>query len=120
MNKLNNISIDKNFLLSEFECPCCKRVMIHSDLLKLLVKLRLTINRPIYINSGYRCKEENDRIGGVLKSYHIFGMAADITVRDMLMSDLALHAKYVGFTGIGLYPTFLHLDIRPIQNCWEG
>ena len=36
---------------------------------------------PIYINSGYRCKALNEKVGGVNTSYHLRGMAADITSR---------------------------------------
>lgn len=93
--------------------------MLHPDLLKLLSNLRSTINRPIYINSGYRCEIENKKVSGVKNSYHRYGMAVDITVRDMLMPDLAIHADIVGFTGIGLYSNFLHLDIRPNKYHWE-
>ena len=36
---------------------------------------------PIYINSGYRCPELNKKVGGAPNSYHLRGMAADITSR---------------------------------------
>jgi hypothetical protein len=34
--------------------------------------------RPIHINSGYRCKALNTRIGGAKLSRHMDGLAADI------------------------------------------
>ena len=120
MNHINTVKIDRNFYLSEFQCPCCNLVMIHSKLLKLLVKLRNKIAQPIYINSGYRCEKENENVGGVLHSYHRLGMAADIYVRNMKTSDLLIYARMVGFMGIGFYPTFLHLDVRPVKSYWEG
>lgn len=93
--------------------------MLHPKLLKLLSRLRSVINTPIYINSGYRCNKENTRVGGVKNSYHKYGMAVDITVRTVSMEGLAIHADIVGFTGIGLYADFLHLDIRPNKYHWE-
>ena len=36
---------------------------------------------PIYVNSGYRCPELNKLVGGAPNSYHLRGMAADITSR---------------------------------------
>ena len=119
MKETNDIQINKNFSLKEFECPCCHCVMLDPKLLDLLIKLRLSINRPIYINSGYRCKKENDNVGGTKYSYHTYGMAADVTVKDMFMPDLAKYAENIGFFGIGLYNTFLHLDIRPNKYRWE-
>jgi len=119
MKHINSIKIDRNFYLSEFECPCCHLVQLHSKLLKLLVKLRNKIAQPIYINSGYRCIKENDKVYGVPRSYHLLGMAADIYVRNMKTSDLFNYCVSVGFTGIGLYKTFIHVDVRPSKSYWE-
>ena len=120
MDKLNDIIIDKNFNLSEFECQCCKRVMIHSDLLKLLVKLRRSIGQPILVNSGYRCKPFNKQVGGHPNSYHLYGMAADIYIKNYSIEDLAVRADIVGFTGIGIYDTFIHVDVRPDKERWDN
>jgi len=97
--------------------------MLSPDLLTRLDHLRNIINRPIYINSGYRCKEENQRVGGVPGSYHLLGMAVDIQVKDILLSDLLIYAQEIGFNGIGNYEkkNFLHLDIRPGPiYFWKG
>ena len=118
--EINDIKIANNFNLSEFQCPCCKRVMLHPLLLKLLVKLRSSIGEPIYINSGYRCKSYNKQVDGVPTSYHLFGMAADIYIKNYNIEDLAIHADIVGFKGIGVYDTFIHLDVRPNKEHWSG
>ena len=118
--ELNDIKIDLNFSLCEFQCPCCKRVMLHPDLLKRLVKLRRTIGEPILINSGYRCKPFNQQVGGVPTSYHLFGMAADITISNYNLEQLATHADIIGFTGIGIYDTFIHVDVRPDKERWDN
>ena len=91
---------------------------LHPYLLTLLSKLRSKIIKPIYINSGYRCTKENTKVGGVNNSYHLYGMAVDISVRNISMYDLALIADLAGFTGIGLYKNFLHLDIRKNKYHW--
>ena len=120
---INDIKIAEYFSLYEFECPCCRRVMLSPDLLARLDHLRRVIDRPIYINSGYRCKEENQRVEGAPGSYHLRGMAADIQVKDYILSDLLLYAQEIGFNGIGYYEKkdFLHLDVRPGQkHLWKG
>jgi len=119
MDKINYIKIAYNFNLQEFECPCCKRVMLHSDLLKKLVRLRQKIHEPLIINSGYRCPEENKKAGGVPTSYHLFGMAADVTAKLTSITDLLQYAIDIGFYGIGRYENFLHLDVRPTKSRWE-
>lgn len=40
---------------------------------------RELLGMPIRVNSGYRSKKLNDEVGGVKRSYHLFGRAADIT-----------------------------------------
>ena len=123
MGIINDIELTEYFSLYEFECPCCRRVMLSPDLLARLNHLRMIINKPIYINSGYRCKEENHKVGGVTGSYHLKGMAVDIHVDDFSIFDLLLYAQEIDFTGIGFYEkkNFLHLDIRPGEKrVWKG
>ena len=123
MDKINNIPITEYFSLYEFACPCCKRVMLSPDLLTRLNHLRMVINKPIYINSGFRCKEENEMVGGVQGSYHLKGMAVDIHVKDYLLFDLLLYAQELDFNGIGFYEkeNFLHLDVRTDEKrIWKG
>ena len=45
---------------------------------RVLQPLRDAIGRPVYINSGYRSKRLNARVGGVPNSRHLQGRAADI------------------------------------------
>jgi uncharacterized protein YcbK (DUF882 family) len=117
----NHIRISKNFLLSEFQCPCCKRVIVDFRLVDLLEILRKRIGgKPVIITSGYRCEEYNNKVGGVPGSYHLLGMAADVRVPGIAPEDLLKHASEVGFLGLGLYDTFCHLDIRYNYTRWKG
>lgn len=45
----------------------------------VLDPLREAWQRPIKVNSGYRCPELNRKVGGVSNSRHLLGKAADIT-----------------------------------------
>lgn len=47
----------------------------------VLDPLRECYGYPIYINSGYRCAELNDLVGGVKNSFHLTGCAADLDTR---------------------------------------
>lgn len=40
---------------------------------------RELLDAPIYVNSGYRCEKLNKAVGGVPRSYHLAGRAADLT-----------------------------------------
>ena len=118
LNSINNIKIAKHFRLSEFTCPCCKRVMLHPKLLAKLVELRNTLEKPVYITSGYRCPRYNQKIGGVVNSYHCIGLAADIRVKDINLIELLEICENIDFNGIGFYEqkNFLHLDVRPTKR----
>jgi uncharacterized protein YcbK (DUF882 family) len=88
LNKINDIGLAPHFNLSEFACPCCKRVMLHPMLLKKLMEFRAIIQKPIYITSGYRCSEYNQKVGGIKSSYHLLGLAADIKIEGVSALDL--------------------------------
>lgn len=47
-----------------------------------LDNIRERFGSPIYVTSGFRCKELNKLVGGATNSDHIFGGAVDITTRD--------------------------------------
>jgi len=119
---INHIKIAPNFLLSEFACPCCKLVKLDSLLLEKLQKLRDLTEGPLIITSGYRCSNENRRVGGVPHSYHLLGKAADVSSDMVSLERLLDLAAQIGFTGIGYYPrhNFLHLDIRERPLFWKG
>jgi uncharacterized protein YcbK (DUF882 family) len=122
LNQINDIMIAPHFNLSEFACPCCRRVMLHPLLLEKLEKLRKKMERPMHITSGYRCFTYNRKVGGVANSYHCIGLAADIKVKDINLMELLAYAEEIDFTGIGFYEkkNFLHLDVRPTKRTrWQ-
>lgn len=55
---------------------------LHYLAIDVLDPIRVLWGAPIYVTSGYRCKELNKEVGGVDNSYHVAGngrAAADIT-----------------------------------------
>lgn len=50
---------------------------------QVLEPARAKFGRPIIITSGYRCAKLNTAVGGVPKSYHTKGMAADIKIENI-------------------------------------
>ena len=118
LNQINDIIIAPHFNLSEFACPCCNLVMLHPKLLVKLVELRNILEIPVYVTSGYRCFEHNQKVGGVVNSYHCIGLAVDIKVKDINLITLLEICENIDFTGIGFYEkkNFLHLDVRPTKR----
>jgi len=106
--------LSPHFASAEFACPHCGKVKVTPKLIKLLEELRKEIgNRPIVITSGYRCIEHNKAVGGHPKSYHTKGLAADIRASGIAPIDLFFEALKLGFSGVGLYDSFVHVDVRP-------
>ena len=46
----------------------------------VLEPLRVAMNEPIKISSGFRCQELNKKVGGVKNSQHLKGQAADLCI----------------------------------------
>lgn len=101
----------KNFLIEEFDCPCCGANKMNKAFLGKLDEARKIANIPFIINSGYRCKEHNNEIGGSPTSSHKLGLAADIKIRNVHERFKILNALLkADFKRIGIYDTFIHVD----------
>lgn len=119
------MQISENFNLAEFRCRCgC--LMPHTVMnrisklvLTVLQPLRNKLGAPIRIVSGYRCRKHNKAIGGVSRSQHILGTAADITMKHktpykvyLACSEFLNKNQPPGPGGLGRYRGFTHVDIR--------
>ncbi len=75
------------------------------------------------INSGFRCEKHNKEVKGKPDSQHMLGKAVDVSTSklDGLQKHRLLKlANAMKFRGIGVYPTFIHLDVRDNQSFWVG
>lgn len=91
--------------------------------------LRDFLQKPIYINSGYRSPALNDKLvaqgKAVKNSYHTKGQAADIVIQGLtpeqtfnIIENLITQKKMLQ-GGVGLYDTFVHYDIRGNKARWD-
>ena len=107
-----DLKLSKNFAINEFACnDGSKEITIDYELIDLLQKLRDILGKPIKVTSGYRTVTYNKKCGGIPTSLHLQGKAADIKVTGMTPIALAKAADKMGFRGIGVYPTFTHVDV---------
>lgn len=111
-----------HFSVAELACRCggrfCKSEYCHdSDFLNALEALRETVGRPLIVNSGHRCAQWNARVGGAPHSFHKH-MAVDLSLIAQDRFSLRDGAIALGFNGIGMARTFLHLDRRPRPARW--
>lgn len=78
-------------------------------------------NASIRISSGFRTPVQNERVGGVVGSYHLEGMALDIVpVKGITVRQLAEIAIKLGAGGVGIYSSHVHVDIGRKRNVFVG
>jgi uncharacterized protein YcbK (DUF882 family) len=123
------MQLTENFSLHEFDCndgtPVPESLLGNVEALAgQLQILRDYLGERIIISSAYRHANYNKKIGGKSNSYHLKAMAADITVKSKTPRQLKaiveklIEQKKLKFGGIGLYPGFLHVDIRRQAARW--
>ena len=78
----------------------------------VLQPLRDAWGGPLFIDSGFRCKELNELVGGVETSQHCTGSAADVGCTDpYALAKLAKRMDLVWDQMI-LYPSFVHFSFK--------
>lgn len=120
----------KYFTLDEFACNHCGELPeegMNPALLEALDTLRERWGAPINVSSGYRCPEHNANVGGVTRSQHVLGNAADIWVNGDYETFYQFVIDSGLFDAVGHYPyeEFVHVDMREDGLCpnyyqWEG
>lgn len=123
MNGSRKLQVTANFAIGEdqLECSCCGEILFN-DLfwrhMSLLQALRGRLG-PIEVTSGHRCEKHNADVGGAPKSMHK-EFATDLKPRLASLERTYAAAKDVGFTGLGRYNSFLHVDCRDLPAEWDN
>lgn len=112
--KANFGKISEHFKASEFQCKDkTEGVLIATELIETLEKIRNHFNAPVIINSGYRTPSWNSNVNGASNSYHCKGMAADIVVKGHSSKEVAKYADSIMKQGgVIKYTNFVHVDVR--------
>jgi uncharacterized protein YcbK (DUF882 family) len=129
--------LSKHFVVEEFDChdgtPVSERDHNGLEYLarKLLEPLRAKYG-VVHVHSGYRTPAYNRSVGGATNSFHIYPLhdgndqAADVSCATGTPAQW--HAflarlrneKRNGKGGLGLYSTFVHVDLRDYPADWRG
>lgn len=115
--------LSRNFRVREFACSDgTDPVFIAPELVRLLQDLRDYFGAPITVHSGYRTAAKNKAVGGAAYSQHLYGAAADISVKGVTPLRVAQQARaHLGDKGgVGRYDTFTHVDVRGKRADWVG
>lgn len=113
MPKKNRFPIVKHFKRIEFDSPD----IINSgnsmdiDFVLQLNEARKVAGIPFIINSGFRSRSHNIKVGGTIDSSHLLGLAVDIKCTNSKDRFTIIQALLsVGFNRIGIRGDFIHVD----------
>lgn len=115
--------LSANFKVREFACnDGSDPVFISPELVEVLQKIREHFGKPVVLNSGFRTASYNKKVGGATYSQHQYGTAADIRISGVSPKKIAEYAETLlpGKGGIGIYSTFVHVDVRKVKSRWNG
>lgn len=121
--KEGNVKLSKNFTVKEFACSDgTDTVFISLTLVNLLQKIRNHFGKAVIINSAYRTEAHNKSIGGATYSQHKYGLAADIHINGVMPKEIAAYVETLmpSSGGIGIYQSFVHVDVRRVKSRWNG
>ena len=122
-----DLRLSKHFNLREFSCKCSRKCKykgvtpVSSELVAVLELLRERAKCPIKINCALRCPTHNRDVGGAMHSQHLYGTAADVRCDHLKPIDMYrfLDKLFPNTYGLGLYDTFLHVDVRKMRARWD-
>lgn len=120
--------LSPNFSARELACKCgCTTpegvIANLRELARHLEHLRAIVKAPVTILSGYRCPDHNRKVGGSPMSQHTLGIAADVMVKGLTPAKIKRAAEQVArfnAGGIGVYRSWVHVDLRSQQARWQG
>lgn len=123
--KDGNKKLSEHFKVKEFACKDgSDPIFVSAELVEVMEKIRVHFGKPVIVTSGYRTPVYNSRkeVGGVAYSQHVYGTAADIKITGVTPKEIADYAEKLlpKSGGIGLYKTFVHIDVRKTKSRWNG
>ncbi len=123
------MQLTTNFNLIEFAChdgsPVPEELIPNvQELANNIQVLRDCIGEALHVNSGYRTPSYNKKVGGKPLSQHLKAKASDLTAKSYTPKKLAaaieklIAEKKMKQGGLGIYPGFVHYDIRGTKARW--
>lgn len=99
--------------LEALRCRCCGAAGMDAVLLAKLAELQARWKERLTFTSGRRCARHNARVGGVPRSHHLTGQAADVAVAAREQARFCALARRRGFRYVLPDPrrNYVHLSL---------
>lgn len=88
--------------------------------------IRNAVDKPLVINSGYRAPWYNKKVGGAANSFHLQGLAADISTSDFTPEQMTSLRKTLAclfmrkiLVELKYYPNFVHIAINKSKFSYQ-
>lgn len=107
-----------HFKPGEIASPDDDSLLVDEEALDRLEAVRQRLGKPMRLNSAYRSAAHNRAVGGEADSQHRQGKAFDVALVGFTRAELKAAARAAGFTGIGDYDSFVHIDTGPPRR-WD-
>jgi hypothetical protein len=108
----------KSFSPREIACKGTGKLVIDTEAMDMLQRLRTNLNKPLILTSAYRSPEHNRKVGGAKASKHMEGIAFDVRMDNHDPHTFEAAARAAGFTGFGYYVKsgFMHIDTAEARS----
>jgi len=125
-HELEGVRLSQHFLLQEFihlrrypeNIPTAQAIANLTYGCLMVLEPARKIVGPIIVTSGFRCEAVNRKVGGVAKSQHLTGQAADIHLADpsrfRLLVEFLKACEYTDQLLTG--STWLHVSWTPFDT----
>ncbi len=110
-----------NFTPDELCCKETGELDMQPDFMDRLQRLRTVLGGPITLTSAYRSPRHSIERAKAQPGTHAMGRAVDILADGRLQYRIIALAPGLGFLGMGIAKTFIHLDDwdgGPRPNVW--
>lgn len=114
--------LSEHFRAREFACTGESMILIAVELVEELEAIRAYFgDNPVHITSGWRNHFHNAEVGGEYDSQHLLGFAADFWVEGVTPIQVYNYIckRHPTSYGVGLYNSFVHMDIRDKKARWR-
>lgn len=93
--------------------PSCSLSDMDPDFMRRLDSAREICGFPFVVTSAFRSHSWNVAHGRDYHSLHEDGRAVDLRCVDSKKrAQIVFACMFIGLRGIGVYPTFIHVDLR--------
>lgn len=121
INKVSEAGLGSNITFSSSVVKNKEWQDVDNSVWSKLLRIVKATDGEYEVTNGVKKKTNTTAtMGGTSNHIHLTGFAVDISINDENRDDTIIAASKAGFSGIGVYKTFLHLDVGTRRSWVAG